>query len=129
VVVLHLTKGPVGAAQSVPAAQPAGNQATDVATFPASIIGKWQFAGGVTSFPFSKDTEFTKDGRVLMFNYGTKKFDEERYTYRFEGAELVLTSSQKNIDGKLEERRVMVASISADLLEASSPAGKLRRMK
>ena len=53
------------------------------AEFPAAIVGKWTFSQGRTELGyFAPDTEFTKDGRVLQLDRGSKKWDE-KYTYKF----------------------------------------------
>jgi uncharacterized protein (TIGR03067 family) len=98
----------------------------DVSAFPAAIVGKWKWSGGETAFPFFRDTEFTNDGRVLQLDPSKKEW-VERYTYRFDKADLVLTPSGKKDGGK--EERVTVDRITADEFVADRPSGTLRRLK
>ena len=101
----------------------------NIAEFPTAIIGKWAFVSGETTFGlFVRDTEFTKDGRVLQQERSQKKEFVERYKYRFDKDVLVLILPEKDRDGSTE-RRVRIASISEDKLVATSPSGTLRRLK
>jgi len=99
----------------------------NVAEFPTAIIGKWKFSSGETKFGIINDTEFTKDGRVLQLKSTTKEW-EEYYKYRFDKAFLVLSPLDKP-DVLQGERRIRIASISADELVATSPNGVLKRLK
>jgi internalin A len=98
----------------------------DVSGFPTAIVGKWKSVSGVTAFPLFRDTEFTRDGRVLQYDTLKKKM-VERYKYRFEKGVLVLTLTDKDSKG-LPEERVRVQSITGDELVAASPSGKLKRV-
>jgi uncharacterized protein (TIGR03067 family) len=100
----------------------------DGSGFAEAVVGKWRMSRGETAFAtFLSDTEFTKDGRVLQLDNETKNW-VERYTYRFDKAELVLSPVAKNKDG-LPERRIKIARITADLFVAVSPSGTLKRLK
>jgi uncharacterized protein (TIGR03067 family) len=94
--------------------------------FPKLLVGKWEWKGGETVFPLKWDTEFTKDGKVLEFNTD-KKVWEERYTYKLDKDELLLTPI-KGVKGKVEQR-IGIYTLTADKLLAEYPTGELARMK
>lgn len=98
--------------------------------FAEAIAGKWKSSSlSDYSFPFflGKEFEFTKDGRVLE-NDESKKEWIEKYTYRFDKAELVLTPSGTDKE-KRKEQRVKILKITDDELDSLSPRGKLKRIK
>lgn len=98
--------------------------------FAEAIVGKWKSSSlSDYSFPFflGKEFEFTKDGRVLE-NDESKKEWIEKYTYRFDKTELVLTPSGTDKE-KRKEQRVKILKITDDELDSLSPRGKLKRIR
>lgn len=100
----------------------------DGAGYAEAIVGRWRLSNGATEFAiFFGETEFTKDGRVLKLEPGSKEW-VEKYKYRFEKAELVVVFPKTGGKDR-PDWRAQIGSITADELIAVGPTGKLTRLK